>query len=96
MIDVRKAALTLSVLLLVFCFAGCISFDTSPEGELNTGMQTDAKTEQKTQAVTETTPDAQTTEPVSEQTTEPVTEPPVETTEEETTFGELHFPESGE
>ena len=96
MTDLRKVSLTFFILLLTLCTVGCISVAVPPEGGMDSTAQTDVKTEPNTQAVTETTPDAQTTEPASEQTTEPVTDPPVETTEEETTFGELHFPESGE
>ena len=85
MTDLRKVLLTLSAFVLTLYLVGCISVATPPNGEIDSTAQTEINAE--------TAPDVQTTEPASEQTTDPFTEIP---TEEETTFGELHFPESGE
>lgn len=90
MIDLRKVILILLVALLTLYLVGCISVAVPPEGGLDSSAQTEAQTEKEVQtnAVTEPESDAQTTAPV--------TQSPTETTEEETTYSELHFPESGE
>lgn len=89
MIDLRKVIPILLIFLLTLCLVGCISVAVPPEGGLDSIAQTEAQTEKETQtnAVTEPESDAQTTAPV--------TQSPTETTEEETTYSELHFPESG-
>ena len=94
MIDLRKGALILLVALLTLCLVGCFSVAVPPEDGLDSSAQTEAQTEKEVQtnAVTEPESDAQTTAPSTEITTDPATEP----AEEQTTFGELHFPESGE
>ena len=90
MIDLRKVIPILLISLLTLCLVGCISVAVPPEGGLDSSAQTEAQTEKEVQtnAVTEPESDAQTTAPV--------TQSPTETTEEETTYSELHFPESGE
>ena len=90
MIDLRKGILILLVALLMLHLVGCISVAVPPEGGLDSSAQTEVQTEKETQtnAVTEPESDAQTTAPV--------TQSPTETTEEETTYSEVHFPESGE
>ena len=90
MIDLRKVIPILLISLLTLYLVGCISVAVPPEGGLDSSAQTEAQTEKETQtnAVTEPESDAQTTAPV--------TQSPTETTEEETTYSELHFPESGE
>ena len=94
MIDLRKGILILLVALLTLCLVGCISVAVPPEGGLDSSAQTEAQTEKEVQtnAVTEPESDAQTTAPTTEITTDPATD----SAEEQTTFGELHFPESGE
>ena len=89
MIDLRKGILILLISLLTLHLVGCISVAVPPQGGLDSTAQTEAQTEKETQtnAVTEPESDAQTTAPV--------TQSPTETTEEETTYSELHFPESG-
>lgn len=89
-IDLRKGILILLISLLTLYLVGCISVAVPPEGGIDSTAQTEAQTEKETQtnAVTEPESDAQTTAPV--------TQSPTETTEEETTYSELHFPESGE
>ena len=90
MIDLRKIIPILLIFLLTLYLVGCISVAVPPEGGIDSTAQTEAQTEKETQtnAVTEPESDAQTTAPV--------TQSPTETTEEETTYSELHFPESGE
>ena len=90
MIDLRKVIPILLISFLTLYLVGCISVAVPPEGGLDSSVQTEAQTEKEVQtnAVTEPESDAQTTAPV--------THPPTETTEEETTYSELHFPESGE
>ena len=90
MIDLRKGILILLISLLTLHLVGCISVAVPPQGGLDSTAQTEAQTEKETQtnAVTEPESDAQTTAPV--------TQSPTEITEEETTYSELHFPESGE
>ena len=80
--------------LLTLHLVGCISVAVPPEDGLDSSAQTEVQTEKEVQtnAVTEPESDAQTTAPTTEITTDPATEP----AEEQTTFGELHFPESGE
>ena len=92
MIDLRKIIPILLISLLTLYLVGCISVAVPPEGGLDSSAQTEVQTEKETQtnAVTEPTPDS------DAQTTAPVTQSPTETTEEETTYSELHFPESGE
>ena len=94
MIDLRKGALILLVALLTLHLVSCISVAVPPEDGLDSSAQTEVQTEKEVQtnAVTEPESDAQTTAPTTEITTDPTTEP----AEEQTTFGELHFPESGE
>ena len=94
MIDLRKGALILLVALLTLHLVGCISVAVPPEGGLDSSAQTEVQTEKEVQtnAVTEPESDAQTTAPTTEITTDPTTD----SAEEQTTFGELHFPESGE
>ena len=89
MIDLRKVISILLISLLTLYLVGCISVAVPPQGGLDSSAQTEAQTEKETQtnAVTEPESDAQTTAPV--------TQSPTETTEEETTYSELHFPESG-
>ena len=90
MIDLRKGILILLIFLLTLYLVGCISVAVPPEGGLDSSAQTEAQTEKEVQtnAVTEPESDAQTTAPI--------TQSPTETTEEETTYSELHFPESDE
>ena len=90
MIDLRKGALILLVALLTLHLVSCISVAIPPEDGLDSSAQTEVQTEKEVQtnAVTEPESDAQTTAPV--------TQSPTEITEDETTYSELHFPESGE
>ena len=94
MIDLRKGILILLISLLTLYLVGCISVAVPPEGGLDSSAQTEVQTEKEVQtnAVTEPESDAQTTAPATEITTDPTTD----SAEEQTTFGELHFPESGE
>ena len=86
MTDVRYALLTLSVLLLTLCMFGCIS---SPPVQ---GEDTTA------QAQTQTEPVQSSTDTVADSESDPADQPDesdttADTTEEQTTYGELHFPE---
>ena len=84
MIDVRRLLLTFAVLSLMLSLVACVS--TTPDTGKQTTAQTDrikSATEKMTQAETEIV-----TETNTQETTEPAT------TEEITTYGELHFPES--
>lgn len=93
MTDVQKILLPLLVLVFVLCLVSCVP--TPPAGGEDSTAKTEDATNSPTENVTETeNPTAESTsDQVSEQITEPVTET---TAEEETTYGELHFPESGE
>ena len=85
MTDLHKTFLLILItVLLTFCLSGCIS--VAPPSN---GIESTAQTETEH----ETLPDEQTTELATTQTTNIETET---ATEEVTTFGELHFPESGE
>lgn len=99
--DVRKILLSLLVAALVLCTVACVP--TPPAGGGDGTEQTDAKTEQSTNDVTENASESVTdagseqgSDPMTDQGSDETTEPAIETTEEETTYGELHFPESGE
>ncbi len=85
-IGMRGVLLTLSALLLMLCLVACVP--ASPADR----EQSTAQAEASTGHVIETNTDTG----IAETTTEPITDTTTDTPEEQTTFGELHFPESGE
>ncbi len=91
-IDVRFVLLTLSALLLTLCLVGCISSPPVNGEDTTAQASTQAQTE-STQSSTNAVTDV-VTEPATDSTQQPDESDTVtETTEEQTTYGELHFPE---
>ena len=103
--DVRKIFLPLCSLALLLLLTACITSppisggDSTDQGETKTEQTTEHATNSQTESKTEHAPDTeqqtstQGSDAATDQTTQPITQ---NTAEEQTTYGELHFPESGE